>query len=212
MKICLLNNLGKSVKEIFSEGFIFLLLSLVVINVIDNMDSAISIISESVGIKSFILSFLPTIVISVLLFAFIGPCIRKEDREKYKDTYGKWRSDNDITDEKLDKVVSHYDRWLTPLNSLNVSFGVASMGVMTALIIQSFLTWDLASVKSLGGSLAIMFPLVVWSKMIKYAMAAQIDEYIGVNKFWVWCLKFIYIGAAMGIIALYIKDVIPTLI
>jgi len=141
------------------------------------MDAAFEIISESVGINSFFVTFFLTIAVLPFFVWIFGPMITEECKEQTEEWLNEKYSISKQNKEQQKRTLikkqsfikrnqSAYNRWFIPLHNFNIAFGTGSLGVFIAFIGYQFATKGLKDAMDLFEAFYILLTLIFLSRMI----------------------------------------------
>jgi hypothetical protein len=173
--------LTKNVLGILSGSLMFTLFSLLLLRLTPEkyMAASVDIISESIGINSFFITFCLTIFIMPLFLWFIGPRVTDECKE----SLDKWLDNKYSSILEEDELVKRKEKFIKinkfgykyiflPIHNFNVSFGTGSLGVMLAFIVYQK---ESASFTQLS-AFSMLFAFIFISKLVAHISILSVGK------------------------------------
>ena len=157
--------------SILSESSIFIVFTVLLLSITpyNLQENALKIIFESVGIESFFLTLILTIIILPLFLIFLGPYIDPANRKHYDGWLFEQFGWNDKFKHQFVKInQQRYEKVFIPLHQFNLSFGIGTIGVLLGLLFWQLIYQEIQSVTLLCLSIFYMVIFVLTSKFIRY--------------------------------------------
>lgn len=155
--------------NLLTESFIFTVftVALILLTPYELQENALDIIFESVGIESFFITLVLTILMLPIFLLFLGPYIEPKNQNHYKE----WLSELFGWDEKfraefLKTNRKMYEKIFIPLYQFNFSFGIGTLGVLIGLLVCQLKYQNIHDTKVLSTSIFIMVVFVLVSKFL----------------------------------------------
>jgi hypothetical protein len=167
--------------SVLTESSIFICFSFLLLGItpVEFHDNALNIIFESVGINSFFITLILSIIILPYSMYRWGPYIDPLDIEHYENwLFEIFRYDDKFRNNYIKLNRKHYELFFLQLNQFNLSLGIGTLGVMIGLLLWQFIYFDLKNVYQLSSIIGTLFVYILVAKFVKYvAYFKHFNEY-----------------------------------